>query len=168
MANNAVLFLVVGLLVGVAAGAAVGYFMWNSSDDDETTYWYYIDYADYATSTVKNGWISAESDTVVHGLFKALDANKIEYAISESGWITSINGVEPTWDATSSESWGSWIWTVDKYTPQTAWEKCNGLDVTIGNTFYIVVTSYNPTTYEMLDGQDPDSKSAWKNGGPFA
>ncbi|MCL2295658.1 MAG: hypothetical protein FWC29_01070 [Methanomassiliicoccaceae archaeon] len=160
--NNAILFLVVGILVGAAVGIAAGYVIGNSSSNE--TYWYYIDYGDYATSATENGWISAESDTVINGLFKALDKKGVEYEITDTGWITSINGVYPVWDASTSDSWGSWIWTINGYTAYGAWAKNSGFDVTLGTIFFIGVTGYDKDYNPTLD---PNDEAGWKTGGPF-
>jgi hypothetical protein len=160
MANKAVLFLVVGILIGAAIGAAAGFVLTNNSKD--TTYWYYIDYSDPA---VDNQWISAKSDNAFDGFTKALDDNKIEYVLSGT-MITSINGVEPDYFA-DGKSWGSWLWTIESNNPSLwAWQPTAGLDLTIGSVFYIGVTAFDPVTYAPT--LKPDNLTAWKTGGPFA
>jgi hypothetical protein len=168
--NRAILFLVVGLIVGIIVGVAVGYAAFNNNSDNEeteTTYWYYIDYGDYATSSTENGWISAESDTVLNGLFEALHDNGIDYAISDTGWITSINGIAPVWDANHSDSWASWVWTANSdNTSLEGWASTTGLDVTLGTTFYLAATTFDPDTYQVI--MNPNDESGWQDGGPFA
>jgi hypothetical protein len=166
--NNAIVFLVVGILVGAAAGAAIGYLMWNGSGNNdaaqETTYWYYIDYGNYESSDAQNGWISAKSDNVVNGLIKALGETK-NVIDNESGFITSINGVEPIWTETG-ENWGSWLWTSNSNNISFGkWAEGPGLDITQGIFFYIGVASWDPVTYALVT--DPNAESAWKTGGPF-
>lgn len=184
--TNVIVIGVVCLIVGILIGVGVGYAAWHNSNDnnstEETTYWYYIDYNGNQNSagTATNGWVSAQSDNAFDGLIAALQSNGLTsttnmlstepgtYSFGNYGmpaWINSINGVNPDW-ATTETSWGSFILTVpansDSASLYNIWMQTAGLDVSIGNVFYIAITSFVDNSPVLPDTTDAMS------GGPFA
>lgn len=164
-----VIAVVVGVLVGVAVYVAV------SANDNEpignddggnpdAKYWFYIDYREHASSTVKNGWYSSnDGATASEGLVKALDAKKISHNI-DGIWIYSINGVEPIYEV-SQTSWFTWPWIE----AESKWQMTENLGLgEPGMTiFYVSISSFDADN-EYLPFFDPNTETGWKNKGPFA
>jgi len=170
--SNKLLLIVVAVVAVVIICIAAGFIVLSSDDDsdeaEENTYWFYIGYGHYASSTIQNGWISAEGDNALDGLYNALDENDIDYYIN-NGWITSINNVEPVWDDNSAEGWGNWMWTADGFDDSAEgweWMQTAISETTTGKAYYIFVIEYDTETYDPQ--YDPHTVSGWKNGGPFA
>ncbi|MCL2032693.1 MAG: hypothetical protein FWH45_00245 [Methanomassiliicoccaceae archaeon] len=178
--SNMLLFIVVAIVAVVVVCAAAIYFLNKDSDDKDgdngsevTTYWLYVDYGANETTTVTNGWMSGEGSNAYEGVCAALEGKGIPYNITSGGGmdglIVEINGVEPDWNATG-ESWSQFIWTGDTdSTISDGWEAMGtGITgvTTSQNIFYFGVTTFDPDTYEP--DLDPNAKSGWKNGGPFA
>lgn len=168
--NKLIVFAVVALVVGIGIGAGVGYAAFNKPADTNETYWFYIDYNDKETNTLKSKWISASAESPLKGLTASLDKAGIEYEIKDNGWIISISGV-------ASEgltfTWGSWFWKKTNYdTKYTSaespdWLSNPGFDSALGTVFYVGFTGMNPEppyNYTL----DPNAIDKWKSGGPFA
>ena len=160
------LIAIVAVVIIVIICIAAGIIVLNKDNKKEDTYWYYIDYGAYETSTATNGWISAESGNALDGLNQALsDAGVINTNdISSNGWINTINGVTP--DSNNGESWYTWAWSGSTWTELT--DTLGNVD---GTLFYIGVTGYTVgpapdyvTTIEI----DPNVTTGWQGEGPFA
>ncbi|MDR1954726.1 MAG: hypothetical protein LBP82_02085 [Candidatus Methanoplasma sp.] len=182
--KNTVLFLIVGIVVVAVAAVAI-YHVFNNGNsdvddggsvDDGTTYWFYLDYSIYETSTIKNGWISGKGGNALEGLFTALKDKEIPYEIPTSGgaagFITSINEVDPIWDMTApaAYSWSQFIWAEDSFDVSlSGWEE---MDVSIAgvttsqNIFYLGVAQWDTSSFTCLF--DPNTLTGWQTGGPSA
>ena len=165
-------FLVVGLVIGAAAGVGVGYVMFGG-EDNNSEYWFYLDFNGEDTD-VDDQWISVKESDALSALLKALDSKNIPYDIAETGatagWITSIGDVEPKW--ADGKSWMLWGWfSNDIVAEKSAWSASPGLTVTNATTFYLAVSEIDSASIpgEYVTLFDPNYESVkWKAGGPFS
>ena len=153
-------FLVVGLVIGAAAGVGVGYVMFGG--DDDTEYWFFLDFNGEDTD-VDDQWISAKGKDLVSAMKKALDAKNIEYDIEDSGWVNELGGIS----GKTGFDWMNWGWTDSSNNSILwAWQATSGLDTTIMNWIYIGYTEVDSMWTPSLD---PNSTTAkWGTTGPFA
>jgi len=169
--SNVAVIGVVCLIIGILVGVGIGYAVFHSSNDNnstEETYWYYIDYGTYQSSTATDGWISAQSGNAFDGLNQALANNGMtDNSISNTGWITKINGVAP--DSSQPESWYTWVFTgtTGNSVVGTWIDPSAVLGQSVGTVFYIGLSTFSAdwiTTY--MDPNKPPTN--WASGGPFA
>jgi len=155
--NKTLLIAVVVIVVIIIVCAAAYVLLKNNNNDNNnngTEYWFYMD---YGANNADNGWVSADSTTTpLDALFSALDSDGITYDIGSDGWITSINNIEPDWNATG-ESWYTWGWSED-----SGW---TSLDVTLadatGTVYYLGLSTFD-SDYNAL------FTPTVQDGGPFA
>ena len=149
-------FLVVGLVVGAAAGVGVGFVMFGG--DKDTEYWFYLDF-NGEDSDFDGEWISAKGADAMSAFEKAAKNNNMSYKLNEYGYIDSIDGV-----ANDTNFWMDWGWTATT-TDDTlwAWKGTSGMNTTIMNWIYIGYTEYSGMEPDI----DPNNLSGWKNAGPF-
>lgn len=164
-------YVVVAVLAGALVGVGIGYAAFNNGGETQETYWYYLDYGTKVDSTHVNKWISADAKDVISGMKAALDKAGIAYVISDSGWITTINGISGS--SATNTSWTNWFWDKTEYKSTGVsvaypnWIQTPGMNVTVGSAFYLGFTAYDPVTYAYL--MDPNSSvTGWGNTGPFA
>jgi hypothetical protein len=173
MDSKMITFLLAGILVGAGVGMAVGYLVF--SEDNNQTYWFYIDFNGEVVDDFENGWISAKASSPVKGLTKALAANGmlddfvpyVSGVDSESGWISSVGGLAGDWVGDGT-GWGSWLWTmtVADSSIYGCWAGTAGFDKTLGTIFYIGFTVFDDETFEPV--LDPNfALSNWDTTGPF-
>jgi hypothetical protein len=67
--NKVIVFAVVALLVGVAAGAGIGYAVFHDKNSSDETYYFYLFWGD---NDAKNGWYSASAGNADDALDKAM------------------------------------------------------------------------------------------------
>jgi len=159
--GNTIVFLVVGLVVGAAAGFGIGYFLYNE-EDPATTYWFYIDH-NGGDGDNDDMWISSTGDSPLDAMIKAFEKNEIDHDVGDDGWISSLDGL----NSDSSLSWMSFLWTKSNFDTQwPQWATTPGFNVTIGEVFYLVLTAWNFTTNEPVSS--PSLTDKWMGEGPFA
>ena len=105
MDSKSTAFLAVALVIGLAIGAAAGFFLWgnNGGDDGKIEYWFYIDYGDKADETHTDEWISGKGTNALEALqsVATLDVN--------GTMVNGINGVAPDY-ATDGTYWTLYIY----------------------------------------------------------
>jgi len=170
MDNKIIAFLIVGVLVGAAAGIGIGYVAFKNNDNNsntETTYWFYIDYGDAADATHVNTWVSAKATDAVSGFEKAMSDAGIAYSDDSYGYTGDIAGVA----GDRSYSWMGWLWVGTEFDDYTFWGWQSGdFHDCIGNVFYCGYSTYtssgmailepnydytNPTVPEWVGGNGP-------------
>ncbi|AIZ56120.1 hypothetical protein Mpt1_c02200 [Candidatus Methanoplasma termitum] len=155
----AIVAIVIIVIICIAAGIIVLNKDKDNKNENTTTYWYYINYSDDATST--GNWFTGTGNNASEALIHTLDASGIENSIS-GAWITSINGVEPSFDV-DSKSWYTWVWD-ETGSEWTLGEGELGLEEPGATIFYLGVTTIDaiPPTFT------PNLISDSLVGGPFA
>jgi len=152
-------FLVVGLVIGAAAGVGVGYVMF-SGDSNEETYWFYLDF-NGEDSDFDGKWISAKGTDAMSAFETAAKNNNVQYELNKYGFIGTVDGVA----SNDTKFWMDWGWTSTEADDTLwAWKGTSGMDTTIMNWIYIGYTEYSGMEPDI----DPNSLSGWKNAGPFA
>lgn len=171
--------LMIGMIVvGASVGIGIGYAVFHDHDSDRQ-YWYYIDYGTKVDGSHKNRWLSGEGSNAMEGLKDALKKANLQSIFrdrdSNDDWIIEINGVAN--NITKKQSWGVWVWLLNKYDCSFVsedfpyWIMSSGLNDTIGNTFYIGFTNYelDPDTYAISYSMKPNNSTrGWGTTGPFA
>lgn len=58
MENKMIGFLAIAVAVGLAAGAGIGYLVFDEEPVEQQKYWFYLDYGDYEDADKVNRWVS--------------------------------------------------------------------------------------------------------------
>jgi len=165
--NKTLLIAVVVIVVIIIVCAAAYVLLKNNNNDNnnssETEYSFYIY---YGSDNPDNAWISADSSTALDALYSALDNEGVAYDIDNTGWVTSINNVEPDYFV-DNESWYTWTWSADSDSWVIAPDVIGNLT---DSTYFIGVTglSEDADGYMSIATLDPNTVSGWQGEGPFA
>jgi len=134
-------------LIGTAVGFVTGsHWMQNKNAEEKNHlnyYGFYVDYGNYQTTELQNGWISGEVP-----YSKPLDALKsmADIVVSSNGELVSINGVEPDADHLG-ETWIIWLLPGYGFPPPKWIESGTTLnDLSMMYIFYLGVASRDPVT----------------------
>lgn len=174
-------FVVVALLIGVAAGAGIGFFIWSGddcSDDQEYNYYLY-----FAANDTRNGWYNACGADATDAFDKAMTDAGLEYEISSYGYIGSIDGVgdsagwylcEYLYDVYSKDAAdASILYPTESYgalTYSNGWKSMSGF----GSGDTLKLYQFESTTYFFSpyaadwSAESPVSVNTWMSSGPFA
>ena len=85
-------FLVIAVAVGLAAGAGIGYLVFDEEPVEQQKYWFYLDYGDYEDSDKVNRWVSVEATSAGEAIKKvpgAVCSDNETYGVS----LDSIDGL---------------------------------------------------------------------------
>lgn len=188
MENKMIGFLAIAVAVGLAAGAGIGYLVFDE-DPVEETYWYYLYFAD---GDERNKWYSATGSDATVAFDKAMDDAGFEWTKSKWGYISTIDGVGSSWatynylwSITTSEAAESSISgkTNDQYGAfaySNGWKSYSGFDIDKNidpenaekmkffqsNSNIFILTTYDAlwaANITPVTGYDD-----WKASGPFA
>lgn len=184
MDSKSTAFLAVALVIGLAIGAAAGFFLWGNNGDtgnDDETYWFYLNFGE---GSEKNGWYSGTGADATEGFDSAMVKAGMSYEISGIGYIGTIDGqgeagwyiasyVLDQYDADAQN--GSIAYPVYSYGAMdfcNGWMKFSGYDwesatlklsQSASTVFYMSI--YNA---DWTVSFDPVTDNGWMNSGPFA
>lgn len=155
MEKKIVSFLLIGILVGAAAGVGIGFAMFNQ--EQGTDYWVYVDYGSTADATHKNGWVSVTAVSTLDAL-KKVPGMKIKDGSYGPG-IDGINGIMNKTDY--SKYWGFYVYNGD-YTKTSTFEKSwsysnFGINKSYTTCMYLFYQSYT----------DAPTDAGWVGTGPL-
>ena len=175
MDNKMIAFLAIAVAVGLAAGAGIGYVVFDEEPVEET-YWYYLY---FGADDDRNKWYSATGSDATVAFDKAMDAAGFEWDGS-SGYPSSIAGVgtywalyEYTYSNYSAEAETSSVaFPVDLgyYPKSNGWNQFNGYDVEDEDKVKLYQSGSNAFFLAPYDAdkKDPINCIDWMNSGPFA
>lgn len=92
--SKVVLFAVVALLIGAAAGAGVGFMVAGDGGDSAPGGREYSFYLHFADGDSRDGWYSATAEDAGQAFGAAMDAAGLEHEVSSYGYVASIDGVD--------------------------------------------------------------------------
>lgn len=99
MDSKSTAFLAVALVIGLVIGAAAGFFLWGNNGDtgnEDETYWFYINFGD---GDERTAWYSGEGKSVSEGFDAAMVSAGMDYTLSEYGYLSEIGGVNASWSS---------------------------------------------------------------------
>lgn len=147
------------LLIGMLAGyllEADPKFDDGGGYNDNTRYWFYLDYGSYETSELQSGWVEGEAP--YRQPLRALDS-VADMTVGPEGELLSVNGITPDTDLTG-ERWV--VWLAPFPTPDGLKWIAAGTDLEslLGlYTFYIGITDFHSVTKAPIN--DPNTMSIW-------
>jgi len=178
-------FLAIAVAVGLAAGAGIGYVVFDEEPVEET-YWYYLYFGE---NDDRNKWYSATGSDATVAFDKAMDAAGFEWTKSNGGYISSVDETGSLW-AIYNYLWD--IYTEDAASASIAgyesgwfsfsngWKEFSGFDIDEkkdpagaekmklfeSNSNVFILTLYDSSWMPIIT---PHSGYAdWKSSGPFA
>lgn len=187
MDSKSTAFLAVALVVGLAIGAAAGFFLWGNNGDtgnDDETYWFYLNFGE---GSEKNGWYSGTGTSAAEGFDSAMVKAGMSYGINTNaqsytaGYLQSVDDVDNgagwsivgyLWNNYSSQAQTDSIITSggSYFSGSNGWSLYSGFgtgtDFKLGQSaltvFFMAVYG---TDYSVAD---PTTDTGWMNSGPFA
>ena len=161
MENKMIAFLVIAVAVGLAAGAGIGYLVFDEEPVEQQKYWFYLDYGDEASADKVNRWVSVEATSAGEAMKKvpgAVCEDSEEYGVS----LVSIDGLGTVGTYPDNVYWEMFIYN-GNYSDSSAFAKCwSSSNFGIGNAYstcwYLAYHSYGDTVTD----------EGWLNSGPLA
>lgn len=87
--------LAVALAIGLAAGAGIGYVVFDGNDvSADETYWFYLYFEE---GDAKNKWYSATGPDATVAFENAMKAANITWVTSSIGYVSNVGGTDCAW-----------------------------------------------------------------------
>ena len=161
MENKMIGFLVIAVAVGLAAGAGIGYLVFDEEPVEQQKYWFYLDYGDYEDADKVNRWVSVEATSAGEAIKKVpgtVCSDNETYGVS----LDSIDGLATKEVSGDYVCWQSYIYN-GTYLGSTAFDKSwSASNFGFGNAYstcwYLAYHSYG----EAVDD------AGWIGEGPLA
>ncbi len=185
MDSKSTAFLAVALVVGLAIGAAAGFFLWGSNGDsgnENETYWFYINFGD---GDERTAWYSGEGKSVSEGFDAAMVSAGMEYTLNY-GYLQGIDGVNASWSSFNylyngytadaqamSIGYPNYSAESTLFISSNGWSTFNGygsfmnmLEGSVSSVFYM--SMYVELSPGVWGCPNPVTDTGWMNSGPFA
>ena len=161
MEQKMIIFLAIAVAVGLAAGAGIGYLVFDEDPVEQQTYWFYLDYGAEADAEKVNRWVSVNATSAGDAL------KKVPGAVCESDptfgiSLKSIDGLGTVNNGGNWVYWEMYIYNGD-YNDSSAFGRCwSASNFGIGNAYstcwYLAYHSYG----------DAVTDTGWLDSGPLA